>query len=242
MGRGNRNNDKVDTKGLKQILGRIFRHRHGNADEQPFLLIKERTVRVALDPLIKRITENPQLQDQDIVGLAQTPGLKPSDIEMTRAYIHRFGTDLAHPLPLSAHPQRQLLLDENTPQAAMLPLTHNFGWATHVSAEGLSGRDTPDQDIWHYAQDHNFSAIVTRDTDFFYIQRHLAANALAQGKNSVPLLIFVPETVSTESLTGLFKANARNIRHYIGALKDEGRATQLACSLNDKNGCQPLPL
>lgn len=236
MGRGTNKDGQIDTKGLKQILGRIFRPRHADTGDLPFLLVKERTVRVELASVIAAITQNPGRNDHDIVGMVNVAGVKPADIEIIRAYIHRFGTDLANPLPLAAHAERLLLLDENTPQPAMLHLSQNFGWATHVSAEGFAGRDTPDQDIWGYAHAQRFSAILTRDTDFLYIQREFSRAAFDQGAADVPLLIFVPEAVSTESLTGLFSTYAENIRHYMA------EKTHLACSLGSKNGCQPLAL
>lgn len=236
MGRGTNKDSQIDAKGLKQILGRIFRPRHADSGDQPFLLVKERTVRVELAPVIAAIAQNPACNDHDIVGMVNVPGVKPADIEIVRAYMHRFGPDLANPLPIDAHTERRLLLDENTPQPAMLHLSQTFGWATHVSAEGFSGRDTPDQDIWRYAHAQGFSAIVTRDTDFFYIQREFSQTAFNQGAEEVPLLIFVPEAVSTESLTGLFSTYADNIRHYMR------EKTHLACSLGRKNGCQPLAL
>ena len=234
----NRNDMSIDKNGLKQILGRIFRPRHVSEGEEtvlPFLLVKERTVRVELEQVIQTITENPARNDNEILGLVGVPGVKPADIEMARAYIHRFGTDLANPLSIVAHPERTLLLDENTPQPAMLHLSRQFGWATHVSAEGLSGRDTPDVDIWDFAHAHQFAAIVTRDTDFFYIQKHRGEEALDRGDENIPLLIFVPETLSTEKLSGLFSQHGTNIRRHM-------KLQNLACSLSDEKGCRELHL
>lgn len=53
------NQNKIDGKGLKQLLGRIFRFRHGDDNYHPFLLLKERTVRLELEDVINAITQNP---------------------------------------------------------------------------------------------------------------------------------------------------------------------------------------
>lgn len=233
MGRFNKG-QQIDAQGLKQILGRIFGARHPEAGDLPFLLIKERTVRVELDTVIRAIVENPTSSDQEIVGKMNVSGIKPSDIEIARAYIHRFGTDVANPLSIDVHAQKTLLLDENTPQTAMLPLSKSFGWATHVSAENLAGRNTPDESIWEFAQDKKFAAIVTRDTDFFYIQKHRGEEAMEKEEH-VPLLIFVPETVSAGSLSALFVGYARDVQHHL-------KVRSLACSLAAEAGCHELHL
>jgi predicted nuclease of predicted toxin-antitoxin system len=228
-----KNKDKIDSKGLKQLLGRIFRARHSDENDPPFLLVKERSVRVDLESVIKAITQNPTYNDNQIVGLVAKHGLKPSDIEIVRAYIHRFGSDVTNPLPIEAHPLRRLLLDENTPQPAMLSLSQSFGWATHVAAEGLAGRDTPDEDIWEFACRHKFQAIVTRDTDFFEIQERRARSALEDGI-AVPLLVFVEENISAASLTGIFSSHKQAIERYMSA------ATCLAIGVSDKTAPKPL--
>jgi predicted nuclease of predicted toxin-antitoxin system len=233
MGRHNNKENKIDTKGLKQLLGRIFRPRHMEENDLPFLLVKERSVRVDLKLLIDAITGNPTYDDCQIVGTVGVSGVRPSDIEVVRAYIHRFGSDVRKPLSIEDHPNRTLLLDENTPQPAMLHLSKNFGWATHVAAEELSGRDTPDQDIWQFARREKFAAIVTRDTDFLYIQEHLGQEALDQGEDDVPLLIFVTETLSTESLSALFVKHAKELRRHIA------EKSYLVCDLGSDLGCKP---
>lgn len=230
--------DKVDKKGLKQVLGRIFRPRHAEEPVDPFLVVKDGQVKVRLDHVIQCIQSNPADDDTLIVGRLGSQygiqGVRPADIEIVRAYIHRFGSDISHPLPITAHEKHILLLDENTPQPAMYHLSRRFGWATHVAAEGLAGRDTPDQDIWEFACRENFGAIVTRDTDFLYIQKERGGAAVREGQDHVPLLIFVGENLSTESLSGLFDRSAGDIRHYLSA------GSHLACSLSTQEGCRPL--
>lgn len=233
MGCGKRKENKIDGKGLKQLLGRIFRSRHDDNNNPPFLLVKERTVRVELEQVIEAIIQNPAYDDNQIISLVAVHGLKPSDIEIVRAYIHRFGCDVAKPLPIDAHSTRRLLLDENIPQSAMLSLSQSFGWATHVAAEGLAGRDTPDDDIWEFAYRHGFQAILTRDTDFLEIQKRRVLSTM-DGDMSVPLLIFLEENTSNSSLSRMFDHYKTQIENYISKKK------YLACSLRDTEGLRPL--
>lgn len=225
--------DKINKKGLRQILGRIFRSRHSDDNDAPFLLVKERSVCVDLEHVIKAIIQNPTYNDNQIVGLVDIHGLKPSDIEIVRAYIHRFGSDVANPLQIEAHPTRRLLLDENTPQSAMLHLSQSFGWATHVAAEGLAGRDTPDEDIWEFACHYNFHAIVTRDTDFLEIQERRAWAAMADDI-PVPLLVFFEDNTNAPTLTAVFSEHKQVIENYIR------EPNILAIGMSDKNAPKPL--
>ncbi len=237
MGRGRDKEYKIDKQGLKQILGRIFRPRHGEDQADPFLIVKDGSMKIRLDAVIHCIENNPDSDDCGIVGHLGPQhcihGVRPSDIEIVRAYMHRFGSDISQPLPIEAHPVRTLLLDENMPQPAMLHLSKNFGWATHVAAEGFSGRDTPDEEIWKFASDKNFHAIVTRDTDFLEIQERRARAAWDDGL-AAPFLIFVDGNVSTESLTGIFSRHKTPIQRYMN------EATCLAISVSDKAAPKPL--
>jgi predicted nuclease of predicted toxin-antitoxin system len=237
MGRHTNKEDKIDKKGLRQILGRVFHSRNAEKKEDPFLVVKDGKVKVRLDHVIHCIQANPDADDRSLVGLLMRQhciyGVRPADIEIVRSYMHRFGNDVANPLPIEAHPLRRLLLDENTPQPAMLHLSLSFGWATHVAAEGLAGRDTPDEDIWEFACRHKFQAIVTRDTDFFEIQERRASSALEDGI-AVPLLVFVEENISAASLTGIFSSHKQAIERYMSA------ATCFAIGVSDKSAPKPL--
>lgn len=220
---------------MKQVIGRIFRPRHPSDDaEQPFLLAKDGQVKIALQEVVDCVMAHHTHPDTDIVAKLGARGVRPADIEIVRSYIHRFGSDVAHPLPIAAHQSRELLLDENTPQPAMLYLSEIFGWSTHVAAEELAGRDTPDQDIWEYACHHRFGAIVTRDTDFLHIQSEMGEKAIEDGQgDSVPLLVFIPENLSTGLLCGMFRRYAGDIRGYM-------KEKTLACQLTSSQGCSPL--
>ena len=238
MGRGQDKDYKIDKHGLKQVLGRIFRPRHGDEGADPFLIVKDGSMKIRLDRVIHCIQSNPEADDHGIVGhLAQQHcihGVRPADIEIVRAYMHRFGSDISHPLPIDHHPVRTLLLDENMPQPAMLHLSNSFGWATHVAAEGLSGRDTPDEDIWEFAYDKKFGAIVTRDTDFLEIHKRRTAVGTMAEDVAVPLLVFVDGNVSTKSLTGIFGRHKQAIERYMGNLN------HLAIAVNEDVAPKPL--
>ncbi len=237
MGRHTNKEDKIDKKGLKQVLGRIFRPRHPEENEVPFLIIKERQVKVRLDHVIQCILNNPNDDDTCIVGYLGRQycihGVSPADVEIVRAYIHRFGPDVVNPLSIEAHPTRRLLLDENTPQPAMLHLSKCFGWATHVAAEGLAGRNTPDEDIWDFACQYGFETIVTCDTDFLEIQERRAQTA-KEDDIAVPLLVFVDGNTNTESLTTIFSSHKHRIDGYIR------NANCLAISVTENGDPKPL--
>ncbi|HAJ90179.1 MAG TPA: hypothetical protein DCM27_04075 [Rhodospirillaceae bacterium] len=90
-----------------------------------------------------------------------------------------------------------------------------------------------DENIWEFASAHQFAAIVTRDTDFFEIQKRRGESAILEGGHT-PLLVFVPENISADALVALFAEHTRDIRGYV-----DGR-DHLACSLGKESGCQPL--
>ncbi|MEK7802208.1 MAG: DUF5615 family PIN-like protein, partial [Pseudomonadota bacterium] len=144
-----------------------------------------------------------------------------------------FGFSLADRLPLQAHKERMVLLDENSPHSAVLSLSQNFGWASHVGLEGLVGRDTPDESIWEYAQNNNFGCIVTRDTDFLEI--HSRRSELSDKEGSfVPLLVFVAQNLNTTLLTDMFRRHAGVLRQYMTTKEN------VACQISDEQGCHPL--
>jgi|GEM_PF-2596134 len=233
LGCGKNKVAKLGGQGVKQVLGRIFRPRHDDTgDITPFLSIKDRTKKVDLQTIIDCVSASPDDHDFEIIGKLGITGLKPSDIEIVRAYMHRFGNDVKKPLGIDNHPKPVLLLDENIPQPAMFCLTQIFGWSTHVAAEGLAGRDTPDQNIWEFGLRHKFSAIVTRDTDFLEIQKRLCNSEI--GRQDTPLLIFLEENISTESLSQMFRQHKYNIQKYID---DQ---SLLGCRLNAELGLRPL--
>ena len=238
MGRRQDKANKIDKTGMKQILGRIFRPRHEDNGAERFLIVKDGSMKVRLDLVIHCIKSNPEADDQAIVGhLSQQHsihGVRPADVENVRAYIHRFGSDLFYPLSINDHPVRTLLLDENMPQLATLRLSQSFGWATHVSAEGLAGRDTPDENIWEFACDNKFCAIVTRDTDFLEIQKRRTDKATMTDDVTVPLLVFVEGNVSAESVTGIFSRHKRSIQ---GHMRD---MNHLAIAVNENTAPKPL--
>lgn len=232
MGRGKDKAHIAATQNYKRMVGRLYMSRH-DADAEPVLIIREGAEALPVGRLLKLLSQNENLPDQHILRLLNRPGVKPSDIETLRVYAHRFGYDITARRTIADHEKRVVLLDENAPHPAVLPLTQMFGWATHVGFENLVGRDTPDEDIWDFAQTHEFGAIVTRDTDFLEIHHRRGLDSQIAGEH-VPLLLFIGQELSTETLSGLFSLHGAAIK--IDMKKQE----QLACTLSYQHGYRPL--
>lgn len=220
------------TQGYKRLFGRLYIHRH-DLEATPVLIIRDGQTIVPIDSLLPILEKNQTASNEDIVGLAARAGIKPSDIDTLRVFVHRFGFSLAAPLPLQAHAKRVVLLDENSPHSAVLSLSKNFGWATHVGLEGLVGRDTPDESIWEYAQGHKFGCIVTRDTDFLEIHKRRSALSNKEGE-FVPLLVFVAQNLNTVVLTEMFRSHAHRLRQYMTTKEN------VACQISGTHDCHPL--
>lgn len=226
---------KICRKDFSRVLGRI----HVSAAERnpetgiapPFFLIRDGTRRLSLERVLARILIAPDASDHDVVACMEEPGLRPADVMMARAYLHRFGPDVMQPRALPED-GKILLLDENTPPETMLSLSQSFGWATHVQAEGLSGRDTDDELIWDFALEHNIAGIVTRDTDFLGIHRRRFQSDVIE-RNFAPSLIFVEGNMTYETLNTLFSSHAVQIRTALGD-------TRAGCVLHPEKECRPL--
>lgn len=166
--------EKLSRDGFVRILGRIhiceFDRDPVTRVAPPFLLLQDGRKKFPIEGVVRALESREWDNHDQVVSFLREPGLRPDDVTMVRAYVHRFGSDLNC---LSSLPEgnRDFLLDENMPPAAMLTLSRNFGWATHVQVEGLAGRATPDQLIWDYARDKGIGTIVTQDSDFLSIQR-----------------------------------------------------------------------
>ncbi|MDD3021556.1 MAG: DUF5615 family PIN-like protein [Alphaproteobacteria bacterium] len=210
----------------RKTMGRI----HQIEDGLHFIVGDQQKRNVPLAQVIEAINDNPDMSNKDILSVIQIRGLKPADIETARLYIHRFGSDLANPLDLPEPSQRVLMLDECTPPLATVPLSRAFGWSTHVEAEGLAGKKTPDIQIWEYATDQNFAALVTRDRDFLGVLKYEPPRS----EMGVPFLIYVTENVSVDGLVSLFTQHAGEIGHIMRGNLHKG------CGLSAGNGCRPL--
>ncbi len=210
----------------RKTMGRI----HRIEDGLHFMVGDQQKRNVPLAQVIEAINDNPDMSNKDILSVIQIRGLKPADIEAARLYIHRFGSDLANPLDLPEPSQRVLMLDECTPPLATVPLSKAFGWSTHVEAEGLAGKKTPDIQIWEYATDQNFAALVTRDRDFLGVLKYEPPRS----ERVAPFLIYVTENVSVDGLVGLFTQHAGEIGHIMR------ENLHKVCSLSAGNGCHPL--
>ncbi len=217
---------KTMTGQTRKTMGRIHQ-----IDGDFFFLVGDQPKRtVPLDLVIKTIESNPDATNKDVLSQIQIRGLKPADVEMARLYLHRFGPDMAKPFDLPDVGQRILMLDECTPPLATVPLSKAFGWSTHVEAEGLAGKKTPDIQIWEYATSQKFSAMVTRDRDFLDVLKYQTP----ESQEGTPFLIYVTENVSVEGLVDLFNKSANEIRNTMRNGLHKG------CSLSAARGCIPL--
>jgi len=229
---GNRQTKKVDIKGCRKIFGRIFL----NSDDHhsPFLLLKDGTVKFPIDDVVTAIINQETEDDKQIISALGVVGLRPDDVSVVRAYIHRFGSDIYNPKTIGDHPDHVLLLDQNAPPSSILDLSRHFGWTTHVGGEGLVGRNFPDEEIWTFAHENNFQAIVTRDTDFLGIQKNRAVEEIEGGAESVPQLIFIRENLTADILMAMFLKHAKGISVAIQ------NRTNLAYELGSQSGMVPL--
>lgn len=229
---GRHNKEHIAKHSYKRMFGRLYAPRSEAEGTEPVLIIREGQEMVPIGPILGLIKEHP-VSNEDILRLAYRPGLKPSDVDTLRIYGHRFGFNLPNPKKLADCPSPVVLLDENSPTTAVLSLSKHFGWTTHVGLENLVGRDTPDEDIWEFAQGHQFGCIVTRDTDFLEIH-HRRAEVSRFGGAHVPLLVFIKHNLNERVLSALFRNHADDIRKY---MKNE---EVVACQLGEGNGLAPL--
>lgn len=230
---GRHNKEHAARGEYKRMFGRLYLPRVAAEWAEPVLIIREGQEIVPIGDMLTLVANHPAATNEEIIGLLRRNGVKPSDVDTLRIYGHRFGFDAASPKSLADCPPPVILLDENSPTTAVLSLSKSFGWATHVGLENLVGRDTPDEDIWEYAQEHKFGCIVTRDTDFLEIHGRRAESAGQEGAH-VPLLVFIKHNLNTDVLSGLFVQHAYGLRHYI---KSEGT---VACALDEQSGLAPL--
>ncbi len=217
----------------KRMFGRLYLPRVTAAGAEPALIIREGQEIVPIGTMLGLIANQPSATNEEIICLLRCAGLKPSDIDTLRIYGHRFGFDVTSPRNLADCPPPVVLLDENSPTTAVLSLSKSFGWATHVGLENLVGRDTPDEDIWEFAQVHQLGCIVTRDSDFLEIHGRRSESAGQEGAH-VPLLVFIKHNLNADVLSGLFVQHSYGLRQY---MKSEGT---VACALDEQSGLAPL--
>lgn len=109
------------------------------------------------------------------------PGIRPEEIRALKAYFVRFGSNLEQPQELPPGP-KSLLLDENIPYTLIPLVTQQFGYSSHVEAEGFSRQNhhpkqrgpvsALDGLIARFAADNQFGGLVTHDTDFAALYKY----------------------------------------------------------------------
>ncbi|MDY0029253.1 MAG: DUF5615 family PIN-like protein [Pseudobdellovibrionaceae bacterium] len=226
---------KTNGSSIVKTLGRLYVNNEG---QYLFCLSGGRNRDAAQDmplqPLLDILVQNPDMDAHDVLGKVGRRGLRPADIETARLFLHRYGSNSLSPEALPVESHRVLLLDECTPVTAAVPLSRVFGWTTHVEAEGLAGKRTPDMTIWDYVSRHNFAAIVTRDSDFFKISDDHDTGQ----RERLPFLIHIGENLNAETLTALFIKHGHGIRHLMTSVRNG--VIVRGCRMSSKDGLNPL--
>lgn len=154
----------IKSQGLKRIFGLIS----VQAEEGHLVLSRSLT---RLSPLLDDLSHG----KSDEYIYAAYKGIKPDEIRTAKAYLCRFGADEKAPLALPQG-QKAILLDENIPYTLLPYVQKNFGLSSHVEAEGLSRQNLAPHNKVHakaldtlickFAMAQQFTAILTKDTDF----------------------------------------------------------------------------
>ena len=193
---------------------------------------KGEPLRIPLAGILQVLKSDPRAADKDVLGAAiqNDPSvkglLKRGDIGAVRLYAHRYGYGLNE-----TPPKPELLIDECVLIDAVMPLSHAFGYATHVDLEGLGGTETQDAEIWQHAIDAEIPAFVTTDRDFL-------GESLKQrgGDKKSPFLIYLSgrRKPDLDGICQLFQRHAQNIRQMMDSGASRG------CRLSLAEGCVPI--
>lgn len=123
-----------------------------------------------------------RIQDGEPDGRIQKDlKLGSKELANVHAWFARFGGDANAPAPLPAGP-KFFLLDECMPASLLPQVKGIFGFSSHVAAEGWARlnpsetvramhRKEIDAGIAGFALEHEFSGIMTRDSDFITLSK-----------------------------------------------------------------------
>jgi uncharacterized protein (DUF433 family) len=157
--------------------------------------------------------------DQDICKII--PRLEIKDVMACKAYQVRFLSDTLSDAYHVRNGAPFFLLDENVSYMLLPEVFRMFGRSTHVYAEGLYfTRNDDEHDVWKFAVENGFKAVLTQDDDFRGIaKRHRARlratfNEVGEGKIVVPDLpavIMPPAGSSHADLVALLARHRETI-------------------------------
>lgn len=151
----------------------------------------------------------------------QIKGLEIKDVMASLAYRVRFLGDKVSPLPAprtdTAKERPYFLLDENISYLLLPKIYKIFGASSSVMAEGLYfQRNSDEHDVWKFAVDHEYRAILTQDSDFRGIAKRARSALLDEFKlATLPKVIMIPHGMDIKSVEKLLQAQADAIRNVV---------------------------
>lgn len=140
-------------------------------------------------------------------------GVEKKDILACEAYRVRFFEDeLGKAYPdLSDDPY--FIIDENISYLLLPEMFRLFGKSTSVLAEGLYyQRNSDEHDVWKFAVDNKYKAVLTNDSDFRGIAKR-ARSGLSQSFNEVvlPKVFMIPHGLNIQGMAKLLENNKSSI-------------------------------
>lgn len=214
----NRRNENGVTP-LRHVFGRVIQHPDCH-NGKPFLNGTCVTV-----PEILADIEN-GLSDSEITDKYED--INKLHIRICRAYQARFEahtqTDLEHVDP----DDKVFMLDENISYTLLYDVAREYGWCSHVYADGLYG-DTNDDllNIWAHMVQQGYKAILTQDSDFKRISRNYRRGllerygALEDCSDHIPVVVFVSKSLSLDKIIEKLRTHKSDI---LGLIDDNNAA------------------
>lgn len=136
-------------------------------------------------------------------------GVEKKDILACEAYRVRFlENTLAQAYPDSS-PDPYFIIDENISYLLLPEMFRLFGKSTSVLAEGLYyQRNSDEHDVWKFAVDNKYKAVLTNDSDFRGIAKR-ARSGLIQSFNDavLPKVFMIPHGLSVQGIASLLEKN-----------------------------------
>jgi uncharacterized protein (DUF433 family) len=154
----------------------------------------------------------------DLEVCKRIPGLDKKDVMACKAYQVRFLSDTLTDAYDVRGGSPFFLLDENVSYMLLPEVFRMFGRSTHVYAEGLYfTRNDDEHDVWKFAVENGYKAVLTQDDDFRGIaKRHRARLSSEFGSVSdsgilLPAVIMPPAGSSHSDLVALLAQYRENI-------------------------------
>jgi uncharacterized protein (DUF433 family)/predicted nuclease of predicted toxin-antitoxin system len=171
---------------------------------------------IKVSDVIKLIRQNKK--NKEIIR--KYPELTNMDIESCRAWQVRFAPEtLSDKFNNVSKDDKIFLLDENMSYIMLHKVAKNFGWSTHVYAEGLKKADD-EKDIWKLAIDQKYKAVLTSDYDFIDISKTHRKKLITRyggvdnAPTHTPTVLIVP-SIPPYKIVSLLKKNKPEVAQFI---------------------------